>query len=98
MNRSKSKSRSRSRTKTKKNSLPVCKPKLYCGKKLKKPSLEGYDRNGTKDECFKKGMGVGIQIELNKIKEKLLSKGIVLVTGTRKKEKCIDKNGNIRFQ
>ena len=109
-NRSKSKNRSRSRTKTKSRSrnikikkedsreLPMCKPKLYCGGKPKAPSLEGYDGSGSKDECFKKGMGVGMMIELQKIKTKLATKGIILVTKQRQKSKCIDKNGNIKLQ
>ena len=79
-------------------SLPMCKPKLYCGGKPKAPSLEGYDGLGSKDECFKKGMGVGMMIELQKIKTKLATKGIILVTKQRQKSKCIDKSGNIKLQ
>ncbi len=101
-NRSKTKSRSRSRSKSVKNKdkdkLPMCKPKLYCGGKPKAPSLEGYDGLGSKDECFKKGMGVGMMIELQKIKTKLATKGIILVTKQRQKTKCIDKQGNIKLQ
>lgn len=102
-NRSKTKSKSKSRSgnrkiKKEQHSLPMCKPKLYCGGKPKAPSLEGYDKLGSKDECFRKGMGVGMMIELQKIKTKLASKGIILVTKQRQKTKCIDKNGNIKLQ
>ena len=110
--RSKSKSKSKSKKggfkgtigsfsrkiKKEQHSLPMCKPKLYCGGKPKAPSLEGYDGLGSKDECFKKGMGVGMMIELQKIKTKLATKGIILVTKQRQKSKCIDKSGNIKLQ
>ena len=42
-------------------------------------------------------MGVGMMIELQKIKTKLATKGIILVTKQRQKSKCIDKSGNIRL-
>jgi hypothetical protein len=78
--------------------IPLCKPKLYCGGKPKAPSFENYDGVGNKDECFKKGMGVGMMIELKKIKTKLATKGIILVTKQKQKSKCIDKQGNIKLQ
>jgi hypothetical protein len=89
---------SKSRSKKIKNEIPMCKPKLYCGGKPKAPSFENYDGLGSKDECFKKGMGVGMMIELQKIKTKLATKGIILVTKKRQKSKCIDKSGNIKLQ
>ena len=89
---------SRSKSVKNKDKLPICKPKLYCGGKPKAPSLEGYDGLGSKDECFKKGIGVGMMIELQKIKTKLATKGIILVTKQRQKTKCIDKQGNIKLQ
>lgn len=93
--RSKSRSKkSKSRSKTRTN-LPMCPSQLYCGKYDKLPN-SNYDRNGSRDECLKKGMGVGMLIQFNKIKNRLQDKGIILVTKSRPKEKCIDKFGNIK--
>jgi len=95
----------RSRTKVKRkegsrerSSLPKCRPVLYCGNNNKAPSKKGYDRVGKKEECFKKGFGVGMMIEMNKIKSKLASKGIILVTQDKQKEECMDKRGRIKTQ
>ena len=74
--------------------LPKCPSKLYCGKQDKKPDST-YERVGNKDECFKRGMGVGMGIELENIKKKLEKKGIIMVT--KKKKRCIERNGKIRI-
>ena len=97
-------SRSRSKSKTRsslRSRLPSCRPVVYCGKNSKTlPSGEStkYDKVGKRDECFKKGIGVGMMLEMEKTKKKLLSKGIVLVLPKKKSEMCMDKNGNIKEQ
>jgi hypothetical protein len=102
--RSKSRSNRKARSRNKKErsrskkELPICKPKVYCGGYSEMPKLNDYDKMGSKEECFKKGMGVGMMIELKKIKNKLATKGIILVTKEYEKVKCMDKNGNIRMQ
>ena len=80
------------------HSLPLCKPTFYCGAYKELPKFSDYDKMGSKEECFKKGIGVGMMIELNKVKNKLAKKGIILVTKPFEKSKCMDKNGNIKMQ
>jgi hypothetical protein len=99
--RVKSRNSKRSRSKSRSKSLPSCRPVVYCGKNslsLSKNESTKYDKVGKRDECFKKGIGIGMMIEMEKIKKKLLSKGIVLVLPKNKMETCIDKNGNIKEQ
>ncbi len=84
--------------KSKRSSLPLCKPIFYCGAYKELPKFSDYDKMGSKEECFKKGIGVGMMIELNKVKNKLAKKGIILVTKPFEKSKCMDKNGNIKMQ
>jgi hypothetical protein len=95
--KSKNKSKTRSET-SKDSSLPVCKPTFYCGSYKELPKFSDYDKMGSKEECFKKGIGVGMMIELNKVKNKLAKKGIILVTKPFEKSKCVDKYGNIKLQ
>lgn len=40
--------------------------KIYCGDKVKRKLPEGVE-NGTTFECFKKGVGVGMMLEQNKV-------------------------------
>lgn len=99
--RSRVKSRNSKRSRSKSKSLPSCRPVVYCGKNslsLSKNETTKYDKVGKRNECFKKGMGIGMMIEMEKIKKKLFSKGIVLVLPKNKMETCIDKNGNIKEQ
>ena len=76
-------------------SLPRCPEKIYCGK-YEKISMVEYDRKGLKEECFRKGMGVGMMIEFKKIKNKLEENGIILVPKQKKKVKCVDKRGKVK--
>lgn len=94
------KSRKRSRTLQKsrthkRSDLPMCPDSIYCGGKSSPISGE-YDRLGNKDECFKKGMGVGMMIQLQQVKSRLASKGIILVTKEIKRKECRRKDGTIR--
>lgn len=84
--------------KSERSSLPACKPTFYCGSYKELPKFSDYDKMGSKEECFKKGIGVGMMIELNKVKNKLAKKGIILVTKPFEKSKCVDKYGNIKLQ
>ena len=107
--RSKTRSRAKSRnskrsitkSRSKSKSLPSCRPVVYCGKNslsLSKNESTKYDKVGKRDECFKKGIGIGMMIEMEKIKKKLASKGIVLVLPKKKMETCMGKDGNTREQ
>jgi hypothetical protein len=50
------------------------KPKVYCGMKDSLPENKDYDRYGTRYECLKKGVGVGLYvIPREKREERLLS-------------------------
>ncbi len=93
--------RERSSLRKSKKEIPNCRPVVYCGKNaLTKDvtSTTKYDKIGKREECFKKGIGIGMMIEMEKIKKKLASKGIVLVLPKKKMETCMGKDGNTREQ
>ncbi len=102
---SKQKSRQKRRTKSKQKSRPKSKPKsrqdyplcpdsIYCGGKDGIPTVD-YDRAGRKEECFKKGMGVGMGVQLQIVKSKLAEKGITLVTRKIQRSPCRRRDGTI---
>ena len=93
--KSRGKSRSRSRRLSKSREIPMCPDTIYCGGKSSPISGE-YDRLGRKEECFKKGMGVGMMIQLQQVKSRLATKGITLVTKEIKRKECRRKDGSIR--
>jgi hypothetical protein len=92
--RNRSKKRSRSRTKSKTN-LPSCPPVYYCGESMNM-NKDKYTNVGNGYQCFKKGMGVGRNLELEQLKKRLKEKGIIVVTKKVEKVDCIDKNGKIK--
>jgi hypothetical protein len=95
-NISRSRSRSRSKQQNYSNSqLPRCPLVYYCGNSMNL-NVNKYDKIGTGYDCFKKGMGVGMNLELNKVKNKLKEKGIELVTKSLPKMKCIDRKGRVK--
>ncbi len=99
--KSKSRQRSKSRSRTKSNKsinksyLPMCPLIYYCGNSMKIDTNK-YDKIGNGYDCFKKGMGVGMNLELKKVKTKLKEKGIELITKALPKMKCVDSRGRIK--
>lgn len=93
--RSRSKRSNRGRSRSKSREIPMCPDMIYCGGKSSPTSGE-YDRLGRKEECFKKGMGIGMMIQLQQVKSRLATKGITLVTKEIKRKECRRKDGSIR--
>jgi len=79
-----------------KEKLPLCPDVIYCGGKSYPPTNQ-YDRLGKKEECFKKGLGVGMGIQLQQMKAKLAGKGITLVTRKVERSPCRKKDGTIMW-
>ncbi len=99
--KSRTKSRQKRRTKSRQKSrpksiqdYPLCPDTIYCGGKAGIPTVE-YDRAGRKEECFKKGMGVGMNVQLQIVKSKLSEKGITLVTRKIQRSPCRRRDGTI---
>ena len=95
--KSRTKSRPKSRPKSRQKSrqdYPLCPDAIYCGGKDGIPTVE-YDRAGRKEECFKKGMGVGMNVQLQIVKSKLAEKGITLVTRKIQRSPCRRRDGTI---
>jgi hypothetical protein len=59
-------------------------------------NINKYDKIGNGYDCFKKGIGVGMNLELKKVKTKLKEKGIELVTKPLPKMECVDNRGRVK--